>query len=828
MCPMSERTEGGAPSARTHGDSGNLQYEDLFEVYCGSPVPQRALQQLDALLTSKVGVVQAPPGFGRQGLAEVWLRSGRPVIPYHLTRGMTVEKVTEDVGRLIGDSDKLVVLVASRAEVLAETDLLNGLIDVVLAATQLRMLVVCVHHPDIALGKVAVRRGLVVIGPLDLALTRIEVEALLRRQHPNIPTEDIEDVVRQSGGWLAAVHLYSPSNGLHERGDWQADMLASFIRSEILDPLSDSDREMLRRLSTMDVHDPQSARWVTDDPAVRDVLGRIGALGIPTAPPTNKNRVAILRPVRDVLLAELWENDPDTARALTERTVTWLHTHRQPLPAIQMAAERLGEDVSLPLMGEYLCAHACDSSLMAVLREFISMLPSSRWTPDLASILMSGSAVPQQLPLPLLESISRPLLEHPGWGEISYSVLRFVTARAEVYPADFPLVDASEIATRYRHAELAGPELAMNACAQIERGLHLVNLGRFTEATPLLEQFTDVARAVGQCPYAILGLGAQAWIEAERGEGARAITIAIETIRYAKDHGLADCSRLDYAHLALMSAHIERGELEDAMHWYRIDKQIPVHEAETWPMRIYVGGMMEMFQGQSSETMALLGSYDRADPNRSAYHQSLTETTRVYGFLLEGRLKEAAEASASLPAPGPNDDGWPLTIITRAHVVLAQGDAAHAYEILRPCAAGPSDAMPHSRDNIYLLNTYASLADMVGLPAESESAHRRAEVMAARLGLDSPTARNRRIASTGRTIEPLTEAERNVLAALDVPLTLNQIADSLFISINTLKTHLRQIYRKLGVANREEAVAHSRTIRWMDLNTPNRGPALLG
>jgi len=61
-------------------------------------------------------------------------------------------------------------------------------------------------------------------------------------------------------------------------------------------------------------------------------------------------------------------------------------------------------------------------------------------------------------------------------------------------------------------------------------------------------------------------------------------------------------------------------------------------------------------------------------------------------------------------------------------------------------------------------------------------------------------------------VENLTQREREVLRLLPSRLTLHEIADELFISINTLKFHLKVIYRKLGCASRAEAADISRGI----------------
>jgi len=54
--------------------------------------------------------------------------------------------------------------------------------------------------------------------------------------------------------------------------------------------------------------------------------------------------------------------------------------------------------------------------------------------------------------------------------------------------------------------------------------------------------------------------------------------------------------------------------------------------------------------------------------------------------------------------------------------------------------------------------------------------------------------------------EPLTEREEAVLRLLRGPLSLREIGQELFLSTNTIKTHTRAIYRKLGVSTRAEAV----------------------
>lgn len=54
--------------------------------------------------------------------------------------------------------------------------------------------------------------------------------------------------------------------------------------------------------------------------------------------------------------------------------------------------------------------------------------------------------------------------------------------------------------------------------------------------------------------------------------------------------------------------------------------------------------------------------------------------------------------------------------------------------------------------------------------------------------------------------EPLTQREQAVLRLLATSLSLREIGQELYVSLNTVKTHTRAVYRKLGVCNRHEAL----------------------
>jgi DNA-binding CsgD family transcriptional regulator len=63
---------------------------------------------------------------------------------------------------------------------------------------------------------------------------------------------------------------------------------------------------------------------------------------------------------------------------------------------------------------------------------------------------------------------------------------------------------------------------------------------------------------------------------------------------------------------------------------------------------------------------------------------------------------------------------------------------------------------------------------------------------------------------------PLTERERQVLELVNVGATQAQMARELFVSLNTVKTHLRSIRQKLGVERTGEAAAIARGAGWLE------------
>jgi LuxR family maltose regulon positive regulatory protein len=65
-------------------------------------------------------------------------------------------------------------------------------------------------------------------------------------------------------------------------------------------------------------------------------------------------------------------------------------------------------------------------------------------------------------------------------------------------------------------------------------------------------------------------------------------------------------------------------------------------------------------------------------------------------------------------------------------------------------------------------------------------------------------------------VEQLTERELAMLSALPTMESNAEIAADFYVSVNTVKAHLKALYRKLGVASRREAVRRGRDLGLLD------------
>jgi LuxR family transcriptional regulator, maltose regulon positive regulatory protein len=208
--------------------------------------------------------------------------------------------------------------------------------------------------------------------------------------------------------------------------------------------------------------------------------------------------------------------------------------------------------------------------------------------------------------------------------------------------------------------------------------------------------------------------------------------------------------------------------------------------------------------------------------------------------LVAGEPDRARSVIATAPAeaePGSQD-----AEVCRARLLMADHDDKGALKLLEPIMSGPPSGPVAARLSALLTAVIAHRR----LNQATEAAERLEEALAvaepddqsgAFIAAGTPirsaltvliTPASRCAGFAGRILDrfdgrlphtagqpsgtPLTESELAVLRFLPSHMTNQEIAESLFLSINTIKTHLSSVYRKLGVSSRRQAIAQGRRL----------------
>lgn len=296
----------------------------------------------------------------------------------------------------------------------------------------------------------------------------------------------------------------------------------------------------------------------------------------------------------------------------------------------------------------------------------------------------------------------------------------------------------------------------------------LTDLEMFTAVGPLPDGTRSVESAVAMI-QGLFGFGGPV----EMLKGAQR-AVALETDPRSPFHSLANVS---LGHAAYVAGDLEQAAVPLAR----------VRRNEHAPAIVQILGLA---------TESLIG-YELDDLPRS-----LERAEQAMAIVDEHQLRAVPQASLAYTALGAAQAG--AGDLTPALATLARG------LVLRreSTAHGPWGMIHHLLVNARV----AAQAGRHGLARELMAE------LETRLDTFSEgmTAMNARLTAARRLIhtnpptdlhgEPLTDRELDILRLLRGTLSLHEIAAELYLSFNTVKTHTRAVYRKLGVHTREDAV----------------------
>jgi LuxR family maltose regulon positive regulatory protein len=122
-------------------------------------------------------------------------------------------------------------------------------------------------------------------------------------------------------------------------------------------------------------------------------------------------------------------------------------------------------------------------------------------------------------------------------------------------------------------------------------------------------------------------------------------------------------------------------------------------------------------------------------------------------------------------------------------------------------------------DRVLLPFLVDPVPDLLERHARGATAHADliAEILELRAGLEGTA-----VQASKSLPDPLTESETRILRLLATDLSKREIGKELYVSVNTVKTHVRHLYAKLDVRTRRQAVQRARALGLLTHSSRNR------
>ncbi|WP_307798120.1 LuxR C-terminal-related transcriptional regulator [Actinoplanes flavus] len=757
------------------------------------------------------------------------------------------------LGRLaaaVTDHPTDIVLILDGASQLPGPEWASGLEFLLSHVDNLRVVLTGRWDPPLPLYRYRLAGELHELRTADLAFTPAEATTLLRLHGVDLGADDTAVLLEHTEGWAAGIRLCACAmQGTTDPGrlvqtiSGDESTIAEYFIGEVLRIQPPQVRRFLLETSVLDAFTPDLAGAVTGRPDAARLLATL----------TREN--AFIQPVgagaevyryhrlfAELLRAQLAWTEPEEVAVLHQRAAAWLVAHGQLAEAVGHAVQAGDWTGAATMVIE-------DFALGALIIEgsggrlgaLFAGLPAHLDEPETVMIRAAmahgdgdhARAAEQFTHANKLLSV-RATESGDGLTASCFLMRLLLLADgadpeqvAQLAPAARSFLSVAPAERLARH-----PELRMLLLAA--EGLARSGSGDVDEAATVLAEAAAVT-APGAEPVRISSLENLALIEAHRGRLARAEASARQAIELATRRGLGKDRWPAAAEVALAWVALERYDIETADRRLRAAQHLCANGT--------TGPGPAAYALVRARRLQTRGELRQASNVLAAAREGVSGTPRWLTRELTMNLSRLLIAGGRVNEAGVLLDGYADSpaadvAVTRAALLLAQGQAGPAHEVARTVADAAGVPAPVALDAWLLL---AMLADGQDDTVGAREALRRALRVAGPESYRRPVhqvwSELRRLlrdddrlivqyraltpgaaATDGPVTDPvvveqLSKRELDVLRGMAEMLPTEEIAASMYVSVNTVKTHVRSILRKLSASRRNEAVRRARALR---------------
>jgi LuxR family transcriptional regulator, maltose regulon positive regulatory protein len=724
------------------------------------------------------------------------------------------------------------------------------------APTELRFVLATRHEVRLGLHRLRLEGELAEIRGSDLRFTVAEAEELFEAAGLVLPGPAL--LVERAEGWAAGLRLAALSLAGHpdparfaEEFSGTERTVAEYLVAEVLDRQTESARRLLLRTSILDWVNGELAELLTGERGGERMLQDLEAANaFVDSLDESRSSFRYHRLFADLLQLELRGTEPDEIAGLHEAAAHWFAEHGYPVEAVRHAQNARNWDLAARVLADHWPGLYLDGQSETVHQLLAAFPPEARaGNPELAAVaagdeLARGSLEAAERYAELAE---REITSLPGVRQrnarLLLGIVRLLLARQR---GNLPTL--TEEARRLQ--VMADMPEAHSGLGEELRALALISLGstefwlaKLVEAERHLEQGVALASRIGRPYLEFTGLVYASCLEFFRSF-AVALEHSMRAVELADRHGWTDEPAVFLACLNIGGILVWQGRPEDAEPWMqRAERGL---RAEAGPAdgvaAVGIRGLLELARGQDEEALASFQAAERL-AGRLAEPILMVHGNRSFLVQTLARLGQTERAEQVLAALGDDDRAGGAMRIGVATLRLAQGDPDGAIAALAPVLDGSAPLpWPAWLAQAFLLDAIAR--DTLGDSRAAESALERALDLAepdglltlflihpsagllerrARHGTAHPVLIAQILSMlAGHTptsppsqqplLEPLSNSEVRVLRYLPTHLTMREIGGELYVSVNTVRTHMRHVYAKLGVHSRADAVKRGREL----------------